>query len=84
VLRCPDRETADRVMGALPRQGERVHETIVAIPPVPLTPAERLKLQGQGIIVTGTPVGAQAAPKPKSKPRSKSKAKSRRKWPYFG
>src|SRR5262249_34243424 len=30
VLRCPDRDTADRVMGALKRQAERLNETLVA------------------------------------------------------
>jgi len=87
VLRCPDRETADRVMGALYKQAERVHDTIVAIPPGRLAPGEHQKLLGQGIIVTGVPAGEQAGPKTKpkskSKPRSKSKPKSRRKWPYY-
>src|SRR5262249_38309958 len=31
VLRCPDRDTADRVMGAMKRQAERVNDTLVAI-----------------------------------------------------
>jgi hypothetical protein len=87
VLRCPDRETADRVMGALHKQAERIHETIVAIPPGRLAPADHQKLLGLGVIVTGFEAAEQAAskskPKPKAKARSKSKAKSRRKWPYY-
>ena len=70
VLRCPDRETADRVMGALYKLAERVNETIVAIPPDALTPVEHQKLLAQGIIVTGAPAGDRAGPKPKSKSKS--------------
>ena len=53
VLRCPDRDTADRVMGALKRQAERVNETLVAIDQKKLTTTERNKLRGHGIIVQG-------------------------------
>jgi hypothetical protein len=53
VLRCPDRETADRVMAALKSQGERVNDTLVAIEKKTLTAAERNKLRIQGIIVEG-------------------------------
>ena len=53
VLRCPDRATADRVMGALKRQAERVGDTIVAVDPKSLTSAERAKLRTQGIIIQG-------------------------------
>ncbi len=51
VLRCPDRDAADRVMAVLKRQAERVNETLVAIDPKKLTAAERNKLRSQGIIV---------------------------------
>jgi len=51
ALRCPDRDTADRVMAALKRQAERVNDTLVAIDRKKLTAAERNKLQGHGIIV---------------------------------
>ena len=51
VLRCPDRDTADRVMGALKRQAERINETLVAIDQKKLTTIERNKLRGHGIIV---------------------------------
>jgi len=51
VLRCPDAETADRVMAALKRQAERVNATLVALDVKKLTAAERNKLQSHGIIV---------------------------------
>jgi hypothetical protein len=57
VLRCPDRDTADRVMGAMKRQAERVNDTLVALDRKKLTAAERQKLLGHGIIVEGEPVG---------------------------
>jgi hypothetical protein len=49
VLRCPDPDTADRVMGALKRHAERLNDTVVAIDQK-LTAAERNKLQAHGII----------------------------------
>jgi hypothetical protein len=51
VLRCPDRETADRTVSALGRLAERLNETMVAVRQTHLTGAERNKLQRQGIIV---------------------------------
>lgn len=51
VLRCPDRDTADRVMGALKRQAERLNDTLVAIDLKRLTATERTKLRSHGIIV---------------------------------
>ena len=53
VLRCPDRDTADRVMGALKRQAERINDTLVAIDQKRLTAAERNKLRSHGIIIQG-------------------------------
>ena len=53
VLRCPDRDTADRVMGALKKQAERLNDTLVAVDKK-LTAAERAKLQAQGIFVQGS------------------------------
>ena len=67
VLRCPDRDTADRVMGAMKRQAERVNDTLIALDQKKLTAAERGKLLGHGIIVEGEP-GAQER---KSKARKK-------------
>jgi hypothetical protein len=55
VIRCPDRDTADRVMGALKRQAERLNDTVVSIGLVKLTAAERNKLRAQGIIVESDP-----------------------------
>jgi hypothetical protein len=70
VLRCPDRDTADRVMGALKRQAERVNDTLVAIDQKKLTTTERTKLRSHGIIVQGTSE-AQGG-----KPRAKKKGKA--------
>jgi hypothetical protein len=65
VLRCPDRETADRVLGALKRQAERVNDTLVAVDLKKLTSVERTRLRDQGIIVQG---GSEpAAKKPAAK-----------------
>jgi hypothetical protein len=51
VIRCGDRDAADRVMAALGRRTERLNETIVAIDQTKLTAKERDKLLGQGIII---------------------------------
>ena len=59
VLRCPDRDTADRVVAALRKQAERVSDTLVAIDQKKLTTAERSKLRDHGIIV-GTDAAAEA------------------------
>ena len=69
VLRCPDRDTADRVMGALKKQSERLNDTLVAVDGK-LTAAERGKLKAQGIIVEG--YGEAPASRPKS--RNKGRA----------
>lgn len=70
VLRCPDRETADRVMSALRKQAERLNATMVALDAKKLTPADRTRLVAQGIVVE-TPVGAGAERKPAAKPKKK-------------
>jgi hypothetical protein len=62
VVRCPDSETADRVMGALGRQAERVNDTLVAIDHKNLTPGDRNKLKAQGIIVEQTRRGGAGEP----------------------
>jgi hypothetical protein len=69
VLRCPDRETADRVLGALKRQGERVNDTLVAIDIKKLTSTEKTKLRDQGIIVEGSTEAASGGTKAKVKKR---------------
>jgi Helicase conserved C-terminal domain len=53
ALRCPDSETADRVMAALKRQAERANATLVVIDRKKLTTADLNKLRDQGILVTG-------------------------------
>jgi len=63
VLRCPDRDTADRVMGALKRQAERINDTLVAIDQKRLTAAERTKLRSHGIIVEGLSEAREGKPK---------------------
>ena len=55
VLRCPDRDTADRVVSALKRQAERVNDTLVAIDQTKLTAADRNKLRRTGSSSRGTP-----------------------------
>ena len=51
VIRCGERDSADRVMAVLRHQAERMSETIIAIDHAKLTASERDKLLGQGIIV---------------------------------
>ena len=52
IVKCPDREAADRVASALGRRADRLSDNFVAIDSAKVTPAERLKLQEQGIIIT--------------------------------
>ncbi|MHB1556845.1 MAG: helicase-associated domain-containing protein [Isosphaeraceae bacterium] len=75
VLRCPDRETADRVMSALRKQAERLNDTMVALDAKKLTPADRSRLVAQGIVVEA-PVGAGA----ERKSAAKRKKKGRTGW----
>jgi hypothetical protein len=63
VLRCPDRDTADRVMAALRRQVERVNDTLVAVDQKKLTAAERNKLRSHGIIIQGDTEAREGRPK---------------------
>lgn len=63
VLRCPDRDTADRVMGALKRQAERINDTLVAIDQKRLTAAERTKLRSHGIIIQDHSEAREGKPK---------------------
>jgi len=53
IVRCPDSETADRVVAVMKRQAERLTETIVAIDQLRLTTADRNKLRDQGILIEG-------------------------------
>jgi hypothetical protein len=93
VVRCPDRDTADRVLAALKNQAERVNDTLVAIDLKKLTATEKNKLRNHGIIVElGSDAQAHEpeyahpyeyaqthATRP-AKPKSKSKPKRRRGW----
>ena len=67
VLRCPDRDTADRVMGALKRQAERINDTLVAIDQKKLTATERNKLRSHGIIIQGDSEARESKPKARRK-----------------
>ena len=67
ALRCPDSDTADRVMAAMKRQAERVNSTVVALDLKKLTIVERNKLQENGILVDAEPESRES----KSKARKK-------------
>jgi hypothetical protein len=51
VIRCPDRDTADRVASALKQTLERLNDTTLALDADRLPPADRKKLRDQGILV---------------------------------
>ncbi len=68
ALRCPDSDTADRVMAAMKRQAERVNSTVVALDLKKLTTIERNKLQEHGILVDAEPESQE------------TKSKARKKW----
>jgi hypothetical protein len=53
LIRCPDAETASRVVAALGKQAERLGDVAVAFDGN-LTPALRQRLQAQGVLVEGT------------------------------
>ena len=50
VVRCPDREAVARVVSALGKKAERLSDTLVALHAPKLTPADRQKLQENGIL----------------------------------
>ena len=76
VLRCPDRETADRIMGVLRKQGERLLPTLIAFAPGTITAVDRHKLKDQGVILSA-PIKTRV---PGSVPRAKKKT---RRPPYY-
>jgi hypothetical protein len=82
VLRCPDSETADRIIGVLRSQAERISGTLVAITDAKLTNLERQKLRAQGVIVgesTTVPAApAETDPMPRRTPTARAKPKLRR------
>jgi Helicase conserved C-terminal domain len=53
LMRCPDIDSADRVMAVLKSKAERVNDTLVAVPQTALNETERTKLRASGIIVQG-------------------------------
>ncbi len=80
VVRCPDREAADRVLSVLGRRAERIAETLVAIEMKKLPPADRAKLQASGIIITKddvVPIVAEPRPTPKAPPAPIPKKRGR-------
>ncbi len=72
VLRCPDAETADRVMAALKKGAERINETLVGLDASKLATTDRARLKDRGLIVQG---GAEPAVRP-----AKRKKARRRSW----
>jgi hypothetical protein len=72
VLRCPDRDTADRVLSALRKQAERVNDTLIALDLKKLTSAERAKLLAHGIIVEGHAADGGIRPKAKKRKTGRS------------
>ncbi len=73
VVRCPNPDTTTRVLSALGRKAERLGENMVALLVPRITPAEREKLQSQGIIITKnditlTPSRTPAAPEAPATP----------------
>lgn len=67
VLRCPDRETADRVVAMFRRSSERLNETLVAFDRAALTSAARNKLREHGILVERTATASEHKKKTKRK-----------------
>lgn len=72
LLRCPDRETADRAMGVFKQQAERLNETTIALDARTLATADRNRLRAQGLLLQTQ------TPKPEATPAVKRK--SRRGW----
>ncbi|QEH38428.1 hypothetical protein OJF2_70290 [Aquisphaera giovannonii] len=52
LIRCPDRETADRVAAALRKDAERLGDTVLALRVAKLTSPLRQKLLAQGILIS--------------------------------
>ena len=51
IIRCPDRDTADRVQATLKRHAERLNDTMLAIVESKLTSADRTRLRDQGVLI---------------------------------
>lgn len=69
VLRCPDRETADRIVGVLKKQAERFNDTTIALDPKTLNTTERNRLRAQGVLIQNQ------ATEPVRKPVKKARRK---------
>ena len=69
VVRCPDRDTADRVLGALKKGAERLNDTTLALDADRLLPAERKKLRDHGILVGTLTDTTDASSKKKAVPK---------------
>lgn len=51
IIRCPDAETADRVVAVLRKEVERLSESVVLLRRRSLSAAERSKLREQGVLI---------------------------------
>jgi hypothetical protein len=70
VVRCPDSDTADRVLAIIKRGAERVGDTRVALDARRLAPSERNKLRDHGILLSGN---VERADKPTAKPKRRKR-----------
>ncbi len=77
VVRCSDREAADRVLAVLGRRGERIADALVAIDVRKVSSADRAKLQNAGIIITKDDIGPAVAAKPAPTPAAPAAPKRR-------
>jgi hypothetical protein len=65
VLRCPDTDTADRIMRVLKQRADRIDDTLVATDQKSSTATEPTKLRSRGIIIRGHTEGRETQPKPR-------------------
>ena len=77
VIRCPDRETVARVVSVLGKKAERLGDTLVALHSPKLAPAERLKLQEQGILITKDDISVAREPETRADVSTPAPAKKR-------
>ncbi len=69
LLRCPDRDTADRVLGVLKKQVDRLNDTTLAVYAEKISPADRKKLRDNGVLLgttTGIAFDDETGPRTKS------------------
>ena len=72
VLRCPDRDSADRVLTLLKRDAERLNDTLIGLAQT-LTSAERAKLREHGILIETGKVDRAAEKTPAKKKTKRRK-----------